>query len=128
MLMQNFGGQTKSIMAFLRVAYWSGFPRGIGILSKLRHFVTDDILTQLYYSLVYPLLAYGLAVWGNTYASDNFKTELLPCKSRLIITLSKRDAQSSPLFSQLGLIKFMDLFTHDCEDHSLLDLVTVRNK
>ena len=43
--------------------------RGIGILSKLRHFVTDDIFTQLYYSLVYPFLAYGLDVWGNTYAT-----------------------------------------------------------
>ena len=31
--------------------------RGIGILSKLRHFVTDDILTQPYHSLVYPSLA-----------------------------------------------------------------------
>ena len=28
-----------------------------------------------------------------------------------IITFSKRDAQSSPIFSQLGLIKFMDLVT-----------------
>ena len=44
-------------------------PRGIGILSKLRHFVTNDILTQLYYSLVYPFLTYGLIVWGNTYTT-----------------------------------------------------------
>jgi len=36
--------------------------RGIGILSKLRHFVIDDILTPLYYSLVYPFLTYGLVV------------------------------------------------------------------
>ena len=43
--------------------------RGIGILSKLRHFVTNDILTQLYYSLVYPFLTYGLIVWGNTYTT-----------------------------------------------------------
>ena len=28
--------------------------RGIGILSKLRHFVTNDFLTQLYYSLACP--------------------------------------------------------------------------
>ena len=32
--------------------------RGIGILSKLTHFVTIDILNQLYYSLVYPFLTY----------------------------------------------------------------------
>jgi len=43
--------------------------RGIGILSKLTHFVTIDILNQLYYSLVYPFLTYGLIAWGNTYAT-----------------------------------------------------------
>ena len=32
-------------------------------------FVTDDILAQLYYSLVYRFLTYGLVVWGNTYAT-----------------------------------------------------------
>ena len=36
--------------------------RVIGNLSKLRHFVTDDVLTQLYYSLMYLFLTYGLAV------------------------------------------------------------------
>ena len=43
--------------------------RGVGILSMLRHFVINDILTQLYYSLVYPFLTYGLIVWGNTYTT-----------------------------------------------------------
>ena len=28
--------------------------------------VTNDILNQLYYSLVYPLLTYGLIAWGIT--------------------------------------------------------------
>ena len=44
--------------------------RGIGILSKLRHFVTNHILTRLYFSLVqFPFLTYGLIVWGNTYTT-----------------------------------------------------------
>ena len=85
--------------------------RGIGILSKLRHFVTDDILTQLYYSLVYPFLAYGLVVWGNTYATTLKPIVTLQKQALRIITFSKRDAQSSPIFSQLGLTKFMDLVT-----------------
>lgn len=83
--------------------------RGIGILSKLRHFVTNDILTQLYYSLVYPFLTYGLIVWGNTYTTTLKPIVILQKKAVRIITFSKRDAHSSPLFSQLGLIKFMDL-------------------
>ena len=83
--------------------------RGIGILSKLRHFVTNDILTQLYYSLVYPFLTYGIIVWGNTYTTTLKPIAILQKKAVRIITFSKRDAHSSPLFSQLGLIKLMDL-------------------
>ena len=85
--------------------------RGIGILSKLRHFVTDDILTQLYYSFVYLFLAYGLVVWGNTYARTLKPIVPLQKQALRMITFSKHDAQSSPIFSQLGLIKFMDLVT-----------------
>ena len=41
--------------------------RSIGILAKLRLFVSQDILIQLYYSLFYSFLTYGLMIWGNTY-------------------------------------------------------------
>ena len=82
----------------------------VSILSKLKNFVTDDILTQLYYSLVYPFLTYGLVVWGNTYATTLKPIVTLQKQTlRIIITLSKPDVQSSPIFSQLGLIEFMDL-------------------
>ena len=41
--------------------------RSIGILAKLRLFVSQDILIQLYYSLFNSFLTYGLIIWGNTY-------------------------------------------------------------
>ena len=44
--------------------------RSIGILCKLRYFVTKDILINLYYALIYPFLIYGLISWGNTYESN----------------------------------------------------------
>ena len=78
--------------------------RGIGILSKLRHFVIDDILTQLYYSLVYPFLTYGLVVWGNTYATTLKPIVTLQKQALRIITFSKRDAQSNPIFSWIWLL------------------------
>lgn len=40
------------------------------VLSKIRHFVSSNILTMLYFSLIYPFLTYGLIVWGNTYHSS----------------------------------------------------------
>ena len=72
--------------------------RGIGILSKLRHFVTSDILNQLHYSLVYPFLTYGLIAWGNTYATTLKPVVVLQKKAVRIIAFSNRDAHSSPLF------------------------------
>ena len=53
--------------------------RGIGILSKLRHFVTKKILTQVYYSIIYPYLTFGVLIWGNTYWT-NIKPLVYPAK------------------------------------------------
>ena len=38
--------------------------RGIGVISRLRRTVTKSILLNLYYSLIYPYLIYGLIAWG----------------------------------------------------------------
>ena len=58
--------------------------RSIGILLKLRYYVNTNILRQLYYSLIYPHLIYGLIIWGNTY-----NTNIKP-----IITLQKKFFES----------------------------------
>ena len=39
--------------------------RGIGILAKLRQFLTPQMLRNVYYCLVYSYLAYGVHVWGS---------------------------------------------------------------
>ena len=44
--------------------------RNIGAISKVKHFVDMAILTNLYYSLVYPFLRYALVAWGNIYCSQ----------------------------------------------------------
>ena len=38
-----------------------------GILFKLRHYVPISTLKQLYYTLIYPYLMYGLMSWGTAY-------------------------------------------------------------
>ena len=61
-----------------------------------------DILNQLYYSLVYPFLTYGVIAWGNTYATTLKPVVVLQKKAVRIIPFSNQDAHSSSLFSQLG--------------------------
>ena len=60
--------------------------RGIGILSKLRHFVPIKILIQIYYSIIYPFLLYGLIIWGNTYNSNILP--LVTLKKKVVIMFS----------------------------------------
>ena len=83
--------------------------RNIGILSKIRHFVNNSILYQLYYSLIYPLLTYGLLVWDNTYHTTLKPIITLQKRALRIITYSKPHEHSDPLFKQLDLLKLVDL-------------------
>jgi hypothetical protein len=83
--------------------------RGIGILSKLRHYVNPDILIQLYYSLIYPFLTYCLIVWGNTYPSTIKPITILQNKSITHNVFLQVWPHSSPLFHQFQIVKFPDL-------------------
>ena len=37
----------------------------IGMIAKLRHFVSSFVFTNIYKSLILPYLTYGLIAWGN---------------------------------------------------------------
>ena len=45
------------------------------ILFRLSHFLTLNTLKQIYYSLIYPYLHYGIMSWGNTYPSRLTKVQ-----------------------------------------------------
>ena len=83
--------------------------RGIGVLSKIRHFVNRNILHQLYYSLIYPFLTYGLSIWRNTYNATLRPLITLQKKALRTITFSKPDEHSEPLFKELEILKLTDL-------------------
>lgn len=48
----------KSSLPFRELC--SKLSKTVGIISKLRYNVNVDILTMLYYSLIYPFLIYGV--------------------------------------------------------------------
>ena len=37
-----------------------------GMLTKLKHFVPENILYSLYCTLILPYINYGVLIWGNT--------------------------------------------------------------
>ena len=83
--------------------------RSVGMLSKIRHYVPQSILIQLYYTLIYPYLTYAVTTWGNTYSTTLQPLYVLQKKALRIITFSEYRAHSNPLFHHLKILKFSDL-------------------
>ena len=81
----------------------------IGILCKLRHFVSTDILVQVYYSIIYPYLTYAPLVWGHTYESNLNPLIILQKKAVRTMSFSAFRDHTSPLFKTLNLLKFLDI-------------------
>ena len=81
--------------------------RGTGVLCKVRNYVTTEILIQLYYSIIYPFLIFGCTVWGMIY-NTNIRPLFLPQKKIIrIMTFSKYDAHTNPVFHKLKLLKII---------------------
>ena len=94
--------------------------RSIGLLSKIRHYVNEKLLVNLYYALLYPFLTYGVVAWGHTYSSTLQPIFVLQKRIVRIITFSDYRDHSNPLFKRLNILKFFDLiylhtaiFMHD---------------
>jgi hypothetical protein len=83
--------------------------RNIGIISKLRNYVSLSTLKRLYYALVYPFLTYGILVWGCTYQTTLQPLFILQKKAVRILTNSSFHEHTSPLFKDMNFLKLCDL-------------------
>ena len=79
--------------------------RNTGILNKIKLFLPSRILKTIYSYLILCQLNYGILVWGQNY-KRMFK---LRKRVMRIITCSKYNAHSEPLFKELKLLKLEDI-------------------
>ena len=94
--------------------------RGIGILARLRGYLDPNLLKNIYFSIVYSHLSYGVEVWGSACPTDLEKILILQKKAVRILTGNKyfqiygEEAaplpRSEPLFKTLEILKFDDIF------------------
>ena len=54
-------------MEITYLLYMFRVSRNIGIVSKLRHYLSIHQLNQIYYNLIYPYLPYAVIAWGSAY-------------------------------------------------------------
>ena len=71
---------------------------------KARHVHSRKHLTTLYYSLVYPYLAYGVTLWGSTYPTHLSKLIIRQQKVVRIIAGAHYNAHTAPIFRNMGLL------------------------
>ena len=86
-----------------KVAY--KISRTTGILKKLTHFLPQHILRTMYNSIILPHINYGILAWG-------YQTQrifILQKKAIRIITLSKYNAHTAPIYKELKLLKVSDI-------------------
>ena len=74
----------------------SKISKNLGILFRLRHFLTLTTLKQIYYSLIYPYLLHGIMSWGNTYPSRWTKVQTKQNKCIRCIFFSHNGESSAP--------------------------------
>ena len=73
----------------------------IGILNKLKHTLPQEIKIILYNSLILPHINYCIMAWG--FHSNRILK--LPKKALIIITLSKYNSHSEPLYKKTRFLK-----------------------
>ena len=78
-----------------------------GILSKLRHFIDTQTLKSIYHAIFEPHLYYSSLVWAQN--SNSIKRLfVLQKKSLRIIYFLNHNADTSPLFRDLNILKLPD--------------------
>ena len=91
--------------------------RSIGVLYKVRPFVSTKLLTDLYYAIIYPFLLYGILIWGN--ACQTSLTPLHMLQKRFVRMATFNDhpqlvpgplVHASPLFHKLNILTIFDIF------------------
>lgn len=83
--------------------------KNVSILYKLRGLIPYKLMINMYYSFIYPLLLYGVTLWGNTSSSNTNIIFKLQKRAVRIITNQHYLAHSSALFKQTKILKLDDI-------------------
>ena len=87
----------------------SKLKRTNGSLSKLRHFLPNNILLQVYFALFQSRLTYCSQSWGQPSSTYLQRICTLQNQAVRLMTFSQPRAHAAPIFSDLCLLRFADL-------------------
>ena len=85
------------------------FRRANCLLSKIRHYVSKDLLRTIYYALFDSHLRYGCQIWGQCQTQSLHNLEVLQNKALRILKFTGHRENSQPLYKISKIFKLKDL-------------------
>ena len=83
--------------------------RSIGLLAKLRYFVSANLLRTVYYAIFDSYLLYRCHVWGQNKNGSTNEISALQDKALRVISFKNRNTTAGPLYKEKKVIKFFNL-------------------
>ena len=96
----------------------SRISRNIGIISKLRHYLSIQQLKQLYYNLIYPYMSYIILALGSVYKTHMNFPLLFQAPFQVISRSCFRLTPAAPTIEHSVL--------HGCPDWPVISIYTLR--
>ena len=87
----------------------SKVSKGIGVIRRLSRIMPADVLRSLYVSLIHPYFEYCNIAWDSCRSSLLNKLFICQKKAIRLITCSKWNSHTSPLFKSNNILKVFDL-------------------
>jgi len=83
--------------------------RNIGLISRIRYFVRQKHLVQLYNTLILPYINYCCFIWGTNYESRTKPILVLQKRALRVIEGVFLPSSATPIFKKFGLLKVNDI-------------------
>ena len=91
----------------------SKVSRSVGILTKLKSFIPQQTLLQLYHSLVDSHLTYGFTIWSSTHTTYLQKLQNLQNKALKVVCNVPFLSSAKPLYKKLNIMMIHDTYRHE---------------
>ena len=88
--------------------------KNLSVINRVKHDLQTRTMKTLYDSLILPHLTYGVVAWGNTCKKAIKRMHLLQKRAVRIISKSKFNAHTGPIFKSLKILTIHDIYRLNC--------------
>ena len=86
--------------------------KSVGILTRARQMLNKKILTQLYYSFLYPYIMYCNVIWGNSPDKHLWQIFKLQKRAMRVIANIRRRDSTQQAFNELRILRLPELYIY----------------